>query len=333
MHKAKTVATTQPTLHYPHTDYRTYEETSYTRSPRKQSLEEHRPTTHPVIVKRSAAPPPANVTDGKYGTTAATHTDTHAASRRRLRPSIYNQEVHRELEEEAEVRASEAYQAAQADNDGVLRAEGPRAEIVKQVVRRRARTYASGGSEAGSRNSRHSGSSDGKKAKPLSKTGPDRSHRESDARSRRDDEADEGITMKFNANQTVKLDFKGDSGGGRTIELRQSRDGEGEMELCIGGKGRKERSTQYSITASTKGSRSNRESVYDREQRGINRMGREEGQKREERQRSEMRETSGRNDIDNEPSRRLRPASRTRRSSQSVTNGMRRMVIEDGRPF
>ena len=333
MQKAATVATAPPTLHYPRTDYRGVDDASHSRSPRKQSLDESRPPSRPIMVKRPTAPPTLSVANGKHNAIAAVPTDTYAAPRRRTRPSsFYNHEVPRELEE-AEVRASEAYQAAQAENDGVLRAEGPRVEDVNQVLRRRAKTHASGGSEAGSRTSRRSGSSEGKKAKSSSRIGTDRNHRESDARSRKGDDADEGLTMKFNANQTVKLDFKGDSGGGRTIELRQSRDGEGEMELCIGGKGRKEKNARYSIVASGKGSKPNRESLYDREQHGESRIGREEKQKREERHRPELRETNERKYVDDERSRKLRPTSRTRRSSQSIMSGMRRLVIEDGRPF
>lgn len=286
---------------------------------RKHSLEDSRPASRPSLLKRASAAPTVGTNVSKHSVRTTNQQDRDSAPHRhRRRPESYSDhETSPQHEEEIE-----AYQAAQASKNGI-RAEPVTTEEVKQVARRRAKTNASCGSEVGSRASRHSGSSEGKKN--SSRTLVDRHRREGEA-------ADEGFRVRFDANQKIKLEFKGDSGGGRTVELRQTRDGEGGMELCIEGKGKKERSERRnsSVMSSQRGTRVDREVEYTREKRAESRAGRAVSRVAEEKEAKRFKEAaSTENPAEEQSLVRLKPATHSRRSSRSVASRVR----NEGQPF
>ena len=297
---------------------------------RKQSLEEGRPALRPALSKRPSATPTVGTNTSKNSVRITTQLDRDSAPHHyRRRPESYcGPEAPRQLEEEIE--NIEAYQAAQASRNGIIHAEPVTTDDIKQVARRRAKTNASGGSEVGSRTSRHSGSSEGKK--DPSRTLTDRHRREGDTRSKKDETADGNFTVKFNASQKVKLEFKGDSGGGRTVELRQIRDGEGGMELSIEGKGRKERSERRypSVVSSRRGNRVDREVEYNYGKRADSRAGRAVSRVPEEEETKVLKEAASTGKVVKEQSLvALRPAVHSRRSSRSVAS----RTMNEGQPF
>ena len=282
------------------------------------------------MLKRPSAAPAVGTNTLKHSDRTATQPDRDPAPRhhRRRPESYYETETPRQLEEE--IPHIEAYQAAQASKDGAIRAEPITTDDVKQVARQRTRTNASGASEVGSRTSRQSGSSEGKK--DPSRTSIDRHRREGDVRSKKDETADGGFTVKFNANQKVKLEFKGDSGGGRTVELRQIRDGEGGMELSIEGKGRKERSEKRypSVVSSRRGNKLDREVEYNYGKRAESRAGRAVRRVPEEEEPKGLKEAASSGKATEEQSLvMLKPAIHSRRSSRSVVSRAR----NEGQPF
>ncbi|KAL8828399.1 MAG: hypothetical protein Q9191_002615 [Dirinaria sp. TL-2023a] len=138
---------------------------------------------------------------------------TSAKQRRRM--SLYGHESHQDLE-----RSIEAYQAS-AGSDGL-----PMTADSLDLLRKTKSSNSSSRVSGGGRSSR-AGSS------VKSRSSTDR-RGGSDVKSRNDND---GLTMRFNAAHGVSVDFKGASMEGRTISLRQSKDGgEGEMEFSIGAK-------------------------------------------------------------------------------------------------
>lgn len=131
--------------------------------------------------------------------------------------SYHGHESHRDLE-----RSVEAYQAETGIETLPVTADS--LDLVrKKTVSSNTSSRVSGRSGRGSR--------EGSDVKPRSST--DR-RGGSDVKTRNDDD---GLTMRFNASHGVNLDLKGGSVEGRTISLRQSKDGgDGDMEFSIGGK-------------------------------------------------------------------------------------------------
>ncbi|KAI4214753.1 MAG: hypothetical protein LQ351_002829 [Letrouitia transgressa] len=141
-----------------------------------------------------------------------------AAAKQRRRVTYYGGEPPKELE-----RLVEDYQA-QKNADGGANSIPFTVDSLK-LVRKKTQTS---NSDAGSRASGEGRASrEGSDIKPRSATGRRGS---SDVRSRNDSDA---LTMRFNPARGVNLDLKGGTEG-RTISLRQSRDGDGNMELSIG---------------------------------------------------------------------------------------------------
>lgn len=323
---AATTSSAHPTLHRSHRG----SEEPLTDQFRKQSLEEGRLASRPPLSKRPSTTPTVGANLSKHSVRTTTQLDRDSAPHhhRRQSESHYSPEAPRQLEEEIE--DVEAYQAAQASRNGTIHIEPVTTDDVKQMARRRARTSASGGSEVGSRTSRHSRSSEGKK--DPSRTSIDRQRREGDSRSRRDETVDGNFTVKFNPGQNVKLELKGDGGGGRIIELRQTGDGEGGMELSIEGKGRKERSEKRypSVVSSRRGNKVDREVEYNYGKRAESRAGRAVSRVPEEKETEGLQETVSTGKVAKEQSLvMLRPPTRSRRNSRSVVSRTR----NEGQPF
>lgn len=145
--------------------------------------------------------------------------DSERAAKQKRRMSYHGHESHRDLE-----RSVEAYQASTgtamlpmtADSLNLIRKKTTSSNTSSRIT----------GSGRGSR--------EGSDVKPRSST--DRRSR-SEVKTHNDND---GLTMRFNASHGVNVDLKGGSVEGRTISLRQSRDGgDGEMEFSIGAKSSK----------------------------------------------------------------------------------------------
>ncbi|KAL9002872.1 MAG: hypothetical protein Q9188_004227 [Gyalolechia gomerana] len=142
-----------------------------------------------------------------------------AAAKQRRRMTYYGGPIPKDLE-----RQVEAYQAEKLASTET--ATTPLTADSLKLVRRKTQTS---NSDTGSRASGDGRASrEGSDVKPRSATGRRGS---SEVKTRNDD----GFTMRFNTSQGVNVDLKGGAKD-RTISLRQSREGEGNMELSIRGK-------------------------------------------------------------------------------------------------
>ncbi|KAI4252258.1 MAG: hypothetical protein LQ352_004390 [Teloschistes flavicans] len=235
------------------------------RSPDKYDYEGYEQPRRPSLASRRSA---ANSNDKSHGVNALERdlaqmtVESNAASKQRRRMTFYGGPLPRDLERKAEVY--QAQKSIPVDPTSI-----PLTADSLKLVRRKTQTS---NSDTGSRGSGEGRASrEGSDVKPRSATGR-RSSGEMKARNELD-----GITMRFPASQGVNVDLKGNSEG-RTISLRQSRDGQGNMELSIGSKyesrdksrrrqsyvdGAGVRELEYARTASRMG-RSSREVVRDR---------------------------------------------------------------------
>ena len=257
--------------------------------PRKQSLDETRPTSRPSLSSRSNS--------SKNQAVIAEAPAAPTAIRRRPRPISYHGGVP-ELE-----RRAEEYQAATTGNARpYLTAD----DIQKAKGRKSTKTHRSGGgSDAGSRASSGRGSSSAKRKKSPEK------HKGNSG-------GDEGFSVRFPAGQALKLDLRGEEP--RTISLRQSMEGHGGMELNI--KQHNRPRDADGIREREKVAMERRHSVAGRRDiRQIKESGEQEGSRRT-RSRSgalggEVTPTSGTDadDVLVERFRRLKADARTRRSS------------------
>ena len=219
-----------PTLHHPHNSDRLHE-----RDLRKQSLEDGRPASRPALVpKRYSAVVAVDPSSTKQRTPVINHRDPSPVKHHRSRPISHPPTGG--LEDKI-----------QQVEDYITPMKHLTIEDTKKIGRK-TQTNNSGVSEAGSRNS---GSSDGKK-RGAPKTL--RHRRESDLKSRRSENVeDEGLNVRFNAGQYIQLEFKGNTGNNRLIEFKPSPDGEGEVQLMIGGKGGQSRSRYGSVASRSRG--------------------------------------------------------------------------------
>lgn len=146
--------------------------------------------------------------------------DSSAAKNRR-RASVYGHESLADLEESVEGYIG-------SKGTGVPQNNTPIEALVKTKTH-----ISSKSSETSSRKSDKS-----RKSKRSSKSGSDIKSRRpsSDVKSRGTD--NDGLAMRFNASQGVNVEFKGNAAEGRKINFRQSKDGEGDMELNISARGR-----------------------------------------------------------------------------------------------
>ncbi|KAI4203099.1 MAG: hypothetical protein LQ350_002147 [Teloschistes chrysophthalmus] len=262
-HVASTSArVARPERFFPECD----EEEQIERSPTKYKYEGHEQPRRPSLASRPSA---ATSIDRSHGINGLERDfaqlaveSSSAAAKQRRRMTFYGGTLPRDLE-----RRAEAYQAQKSTP--VDPTSIPLTADSLKLVRRKTQTS---NSDTGSRASGEGRASrEGSDVKPRSATG-----RRGSSDTKSHDELD-GFTMRFNASQGVNVDLKGNSEG-RTISLRQSRDGQGNMELSIGSKyDSKERSRrrqsyvdgagvrelEYARTTSRMG-RSSREVVRDR---------------------------------------------------------------------
>ncbi|KAI4144041.1 MAG: hypothetical protein LQ340_006798 [Diploschistes diacapsis] len=182
-------------------------------SPRKPSFEEARPASRPSL--------PSRTSSTKNTVRAAEAPVSPAAIRRGpSRPVSYNGGVD-------QVRQAEEYQALQRGQNRQV----PLTENAIQQVNRadqlvKVKSKSKGGSETGSRASSSREGSEAKKRKSLDK------YRASMAAAAEEDV----IKLRFKQAQGMRIDLRGGDGvEGRTIRLRQSQDGDGVMEMSIGG--------------------------------------------------------------------------------------------------
>ncbi|KAL8640822.1 MAG: hypothetical protein Q9228_002300 [Teloschistes exilis] len=242
------------------------EEEQIERSPTKYKYEGHEQPRRPSLASRRSAATSIDRSHGinelERGFAQLAVESSSAAAKQRRRMTFYGGPLPRDLERRAE--AYQAQKSAPVDPTSI-----PLTADSLKLVRRKTQTS---NSDTGSRASGEGRASrEGSDVKPRSATGRRGS---SDIKSH--SELD-GFTMRFNASQGVNVDLKGNSEG-RTISLRQSRDGQGNMELSIGSKydsreksrrrqsyvdGAGVRELEYARTASRMG-RSSREVVRDR---------------------------------------------------------------------
>lgn len=191
------------------------------RSPRKASPEKREYASRPSLSSRASGSsgherPSLHVADRH---TARVRPESSASARQNRRASYHGLESHKELE-----RVAEAYQALAVAEAGPRRPELTVDSL--KLIRKKTQN-----SDTNSRNSGEGKRSrEGSDVKPRNST--DR-RGGSDVKSRTDADS---FTMRFP--QGVNIDLKGGGVEGRTISLRQSGEGEGGMELSIGGRGK-----------------------------------------------------------------------------------------------
>ncbi|KAL8736988.1 MAG: hypothetical protein Q9181_002128 [Wetmoreana brouardii] len=215
-HAATTAARVPRHQQYLPGDY--IEEEQIERSPRKYEAEGYARSRRPSLASRQST---ATSSDRSHDLHSLERSfarmsveSSSAAAKQRRRMTYYGGPITRDLEKQAE-----AYQAQEAaDTDAT---NMPLTADSLKLVRRKTQTS---NSDAGSRASGEGRASrEGSDVKPRSATGRRGS---TDVKARKEND---GFTMRFN------VDLKGNAEG-RTISLRQSRDGGGSMELSIGTK-------------------------------------------------------------------------------------------------
>ncbi|KAL8708502.1 MAG: hypothetical protein Q9220_006660 [cf. Caloplaca sp. 1 TL-2023] len=199
------------------------------RSPRRYESQDQQRSRRPSLASRrptvTTADRPHGVDKLEQQFARMSVEPSSAAAKQRRRMTYYGGPMPRDLEQQAE--AYQAQKAATRDPATADPSTMPLTADSLKLVRRKTQTSTS---DAGSRASGEGRASrEGSDVKPRSATGRRGS---SDVKTRNDNE---GITMRFNAAHGVNLDFKG-SAEGRTISLRQSKEGDGKIELSIGSK-------------------------------------------------------------------------------------------------
>ena len=196
------------------------------RSPRKYDEEGHERSRRPSLASR-----PSNTSSNdRYQ--AVDKLENHfarmsvegssAAAKQRRRMTYYGGHPSRDLEREREVEAYQAQRTGNFDSTSI-----PLTADSLKLVRRKTQTS---NSDAGSRASGEGrGSRGSSDVKPRSATGRRGS---SEAKTRNETD---GFTMRFDPSHSVNVDLKGGAKG-QTISLRQSREGDGNIELSIGAK-------------------------------------------------------------------------------------------------
>lgn len=211
------------------------------RSPRRYAGDNYDKPTRPALAVRHSNAKGSDRTHGmdrlEQNFAQMSVEGSSAAAKQRRRMTYYGGPIPKDLERQVEAYQAEKHASAEAETTPLT------ADSLK-LVRRKTQTS---GSDTGSRISGDGRASrEGSDVKPRSATGRRGS---SDVKTRNDD----GFTMRFNTSQGVNLDLKGGAKD-RTISLRQSREGEGNMELSIKGKNEmrdKSRRRQSYIDGST----------------------------------------------------------------------------------
>ncbi|KAL8652930.1 MAG: hypothetical protein Q9210_002399 [Variospora velana] len=197
------------------------EEEQVPRNPRKHSGEIYDRSARPALVSK---PSNAKNNDKSHGLDRLEQNFAHmsvesssAAAKQRRRMTYYGGPFPKDLE-----RQVEAYQANRISNADA--AGTPLTADSLGLVRRKTQTSKSdAGSRASGEGRASRDGSDVKARSAIVRRGS------SDVKPRNENDA---FTMRFNASQGVNVDLKGGAEG-RTISLRQSREGEGNMELSI----------------------------------------------------------------------------------------------------
>ena len=246
---AATTSDAHPPLHHRRSD-RSGEIADGTRSQpssRKPSEGEQE-----IRIKRpplATIPSSGGSNDKQAKTQASSRNDGHIktessglTAKQKRRVSYHGHETPNELE-----RVVEAYQASK--NVAAPAVPIPLTADSLKLVRKK--THNSSSDTGSRRSGGKAGSREGSEVKTRSAI----ERRGASEVKGRTDNDDDGITMRFNTSQGVKVDLKGSSVEGRTISLRPSQDGDGEMELSIGGREKasgnrdevRERSKRYSF--------------------------------------------------------------------------------------
>lgn len=233
-------------------------------------------------------------------------------------------------------------QAAQAEayisaRSGGFHSAPPTADMINQdLIRRRAKTNASASSETGSRAGSSRDGSDARRPK-SSRTSIDK-HRGGSAveKTRKEEPNSNEITIRLNTGSGVQVDLKGDSVEGRTIGVRQSRDGG--MDLSFGSKAqsrpregltREAHNRRYSILDGNQGMKEITPAEPSRRARSISRA----STNRAVRDGRADREEKGMTMDDEELSERLKGLRTAGRSRGSSRSGVSRRELAEGQPF
>lgn len=191
------------------------------RSPRKASPEKREYASRPPLASRASGSS-GHERPSLHGAdrhAARVRPESSASAKQNRRASYHGVEPHKDLE-----RVAEAYQALTVADAGPRRPDLTVDSL--RLIRKKTQN-----SETNSRNSGEGKRSrDGSDVKPRSST--DR-RGGSDVKARTDTDS---FTMRIP--QGVNIDVKPGGVEGRTISLRQSGEGEGGMELSIGGRGK-----------------------------------------------------------------------------------------------
>ena len=191
-------------------------------SPRKEVPGARDTSRRPPVTKRPSNTPSNNSLSNAHAVErefTRPNIDSDQVTKQRRRMSYHGYESHQDLE-----RSVEAYQAS-TGSEALPMTKASLNLVRKKTTSSKASSRLSG-SGRGSRN--------GSDVKPRSSTNR---RGGSDVKTRNEKD---GLTIGFNASDGVNVDLKGATAEGRTISLRQSRDGgEGNMELSIRGKSSK----------------------------------------------------------------------------------------------
>ena len=283
IHSATTPATV-PTLHHPRTVH--YDnDLPHERNLRKQSLEESRLASRPALApKRNSTLAAVAVASTKQRAPIIVPRDPSPVKRHTSRPVSYH-ETTGGLDEEKTLRAAEAYQNDQTKKRGIAPVRHPTIDDTKKK-NRKSQMHHGGVSEAGSRNS---GSSEGKNKSGASTFRP---RRESDMKSRRGENAEEeGIDLRLPAGQSIQLEFKGNTWSNKSIEFKPSPDGDGQVQLMIGGNGQSRTTKRYNSVVSSGSRRGRSGTSRDPNYRDepISRVGRDMSKVKEDKEEREVR--------------------------------------------
>ncbi|KAI4232026.1 MAG: hypothetical protein LQ349_005252 [Xanthoria aureola] len=194
------------------------------RSPRKHDDENYERSRRPSLASRPSnasshdRPHAVNKLEKEFLRTSVEGSGAAAKQRRRM--TYYGGHPSQDLE-----RRAEAYQAQRTGNSDSTSI--PLTADSLKLVRHKTQTSNSdAGSRASAEGRASRGSSD---VKPRSATG-----RRGSSEVKTRNETD-GFTMRFDPSHSVNVDLKGGAKG-QTISLRQSREGDGNIELSIGAK-------------------------------------------------------------------------------------------------
>ncbi|KAK4697697.1 hypothetical protein P7C71_g402, partial [Lecanoromycetidae sp. Uapishka_2] len=218
--KSATTSDARPAIHHRNGHESTAAQVG-NRSPTKRTFKEHERMRPSLTKSTKTSGEKLHNTQDVERSMRRMSVESSAAKNRR-RASVYGHESLADLEESVE---------------GYIGSKGtgiPKSSIPIETLVKRKKTHTSSkSSETSSRKSDKSG-----KSKPSSRSGSDIKSRRQSSEAKSHGGDNDGLAMRFNASQGVNVEFRGNAAEGRKINLRQSRDGEGDMELNISARGR-----------------------------------------------------------------------------------------------